>query len=296
PAGDEWLHETKYDGYRILCRLQRGRAVLSSRNGKDWTDRFRIVADAAVALPARAVLLDGEVAAVGRDGVTSFGALQRGADGDARLVYFVFDLLHADGMDLTGVALEARKDALRTIIGDAQGTLRYSDHVIGGGEACFRRACRAHLEGIISKRRDAPYVGGRGRTWLKTKCVQGQELVVGGFTDPEGTRVGLGALLLGVHDVDGRLRYAGKVGTGFGHAEAVALRARMDALTTNVNPFVERPPGATRVHWVRPVTVVEVGFTEWTTDGRLRHPTFRGLREDKAASTITRDAPSRRTP
>ncbi|MCW5891001.1 MAG: non-homologous end-joining DNA ligase [bacterium] len=290
PAGDDWLHESKYDGYRILCRVARGRVTLASRNGKDWTERFPAVARAAAALPVAAALLDGEVAVVGADGRTSFGALQNAAAGGGTLVYFVFDLLHRDGIDLTGVPLEARKQALRALIGGGRtGTLRYSEHVVGGGEAAFRAACRARLEGIVSKRRDAPYVGGRTRTWLKVKCAHGQELVVGGFTDPEGSRAGIGALLLGVHDADGRLRYAGKVGTGFMQAAALALRERLDGLRAPASPFLERPPGATHAHWVRPLLVVEVGFTEWTSDGRLRHPTFRGLREDKPATAIGRE-------
>jgi bifunctional non-homologous end joining protein LigD len=292
PAGDDWLHESKYDGYRIVCRIQGGRATLTSRNGNDWTARFPTVARAAEKLPVEAALLDGEVAVVGTDGLTSFGALQNAASAGGTLVYFVFDLLHRDGWDLTAAPLEERKRALRAVIGGKAGTLRYSTHVIGDGAAVFQAACRARLEGIISKRRDAPYAGGRSKTWLKVKCVHGQELVVGGFTDPEGSRVGIGALLLGVHDAEGRLRYAGKVGTGFPHATALDLRRRLEALAADANPFVERPPGATRAHWVRPVLVVEVGFTEWTSDGRLRHPTFRGLREDKPAKAIVRERPA----
>lgn len=293
PEGDAWLHESKYDGYRIVCRIQGGRATLTSRNGNDWTARFPAVAQAAAKLPVDTAWLDGEVAVVGADGLTSFGALQNAGSGGGTLVYFVFDLLHRDGWDLTAAPLEERKRALRAVVGGKNGgrtgTLRYSPHVIGDGAAVFRAACRAHLEGIIAKRRDAPYVGGRSRTWLKVKCVHGQELVVGGFTDPEGSRVGIGALLLGVHDANGRLRYAGKVGTGFPHATALDLRRRLEALAADANPFVERPPGAARAHWVRPTLVVEVGFTEWTADGRLRHPTFRGLREDKPAKAIVRE-------
>lgn len=289
PAGDAWLHESKFDGYRIVCRIERGRVTLVSRNGKDWTERFPTIARAAAKLPVRTALLDGEVAVIGPDGVTSFGALQNAGRGGGTLAYFVFDLLHRDGWDLRPAPLEARKRALRALIRGKAGTLRYSEHVVGDGDAVFRAACRAGLEGIIAKQRDAPYTGGRSRTWLKVKCVRGQELVVGGWTDPEGSRVGIGALLLGVHDAEGRLRYAGKVGTGFPHATALVLRERLEGLRAEANPFVERPPGATRVHWVRPVLVVEVGFTEWTSDGRLRHPSFRGVREDKPARAIVRE-------
>ena len=181
-------------------------------------------------------------------GLSSFNALQN-ALGGARTdepVYFVFDLLHLDGNDLTATPLEKRKDALRALLdaGGAGSTLRYSDHVAGNGEAFLRHACRMSLEGVVSKRRDAPYESGRGRSWLKAKCIQEQEFVVGGFTDPEGRRRGIGALLLGVHDADGKLAYVGKVGTGFSSRDAVDLRRRLDALAQPGSPFVRRPAGA----------------------------------------------------
>lgn len=293
PAGDGWLHEPKYDGYRILCRVLRGRVTLWTRNGQDWTARFPSIVRAAQRLSARAALLDGEVAVLLPDGVTSFGALQNVADAGGTLVYFVFDLLHRDGLDLRPAVLTARKEALGRLLGRGAGAIRYSPHVVGGGPAAHRRACRGGLEGIVSKQIDAPYVAGRTRTWVKVKCVKGQEMVIGGFTEPAGSRVGLGALLLGVHDARGRLHYAGKVGTGFAQAQALALRERLDALRTDTNPFAALPPAAARAHWVRPVLVAEVGFTEWTADGRLRHPTFRGLREDKPARTIVRERATR---
>src|SRR5262249_44778381 len=166
------------------------------------------------------------------------------------------------------------------------GTLRYSDHVVGGGKQFFRQACRFALEGVISKRRDAPYTPGRGRSWLKIKCIQEQEFVIGGFTDPEGRRSGIGALLIGVHDETGSLAYVGKVGTGVTDALAKQLRRQLDRLETSESPFATRTPGAGKAHWVRPTLVAEVEFTEWTPDGRLRHPSFKGLREDKPASAI----------
>src|SRR5262249_1953601 len=224
PDGDGWLHEMKFDGYRVLCRIE-GRSVrLLSRKGLDWTSRLPGIVSAAGRLGVRAAMLDGEVAVVLPNGVTSFNALQNtlgGAGGDEP-VYFVFDLLHLDGYELTGVPLEQRKEALRAVLeaGGAGTTLRYSDHVAGNGEAFLRHACRMALEGVVSKRRDAPYESGRGRSWLKAKCIQEQEFVVGGFTDPEGRRSGIGALLLGVYD-DGTLVYVGKVGTGFTSRMAV---------------------------------------------------------------------------
>ncbi len=296
PDGDEWLHEMKFDGYRVLCRIQRGGARLLSRKGLDWTARLPGVASAAARLGARSAMLDGEVAVVLPNGVTSFNALQNalGGDGGDALVYFVFDLLHLDGSDLTGVPLEQRKEALRALLemSSAGPTLRYSDHVAGNGEAFLRHACRMALEGVVSKRRDARYESGRGRSWLKAKCIQEQEFVVGGFTDPEGRRSGIGALLLGVHDDDGTLVYVGKVGTGFTSRMAAELRGRLDALGMPACPFVPRPPGVPRAHWVRPQLVGEVEFTEWTPDGRLRHPSWKGLREDKPAREVVRERPA----
>ena len=208
-------------------------------------------------------------------------------------MYFVFDLLHLDGRDLMGAALEDRKRALETLIGAGRdGAVRYSTHVVGQGDEFFRQACRLSLEGVVSKRRDRPYEPGRGRSWLKVKCIQEQEFVVGGFTEPKGTRTGLGALLLGVNGEGGALAYAGKVGTGFTEPVARRLRERLDRLQIPQSPFERRPPGAAGAHWVKPELVAEVEFTEWTEDGRLRHPAFKGIREDKAAADVVRERPA----
>ena len=286
----------KFDGYRVLCRIERGSVQLLSRNGSDWTDRLPGIARAASRLGARSAMLDGEVAIVMPNGVTSFNALQNalGGGGGDEPVYFVFDLLYLDGNDLTGVPLVERKEALRALLesGDAGPTLRYSDHVAGNGEAFLRQACRMSLEGVVSKRSDAPYQSGRSRSWLKAKCIQEQEFVVGGFTDPEGSRSGIGALLLGVHDESRRLVYVGKVGTGFSSRAAIEIRRKLDRLVQPSPPFATRPPGAARAHWVRPTLVGEVEFTEWTPDGRLRHPSWKGLREDKPAREIVRERPA----
>jgi bifunctional non-homologous end joining protein LigD len=293
PEGDGWVHEVKYDGYRIGCALEGGRATLWSRRGKDWTAQFPEVAAAARALPVRSALLDGEVAALLPDGRTSFQALQNASSngGRAALAYFVFDLLFLDGEDLARRPLLERKAALERLLGAARGVLRYAPHVAGGGAAVFREACRLGLEGIVSKRADQAYRPGRNASWVKTKCVLRQEVVVGGFTEPEGAaRDALGALLVGVHE-GGALRFAGKVGTGFTNALARALRARLDALEVKDCPFTPRPAGwlGKNAHWVRPVLVCEVAFTEWTSDGKIRHPSFQGLREDKRAEEVVRE-------
>jgi bifunctional non-homologous end joining protein LigD len=301
PAGDEWVHEVKLDGYRILARLDHGRARLVSRNGKDWTDEFPAVAAAVEGLDVRSALLDGEVAMVLPDGTTSFSAMQnRGSQKEAALTYFVFDLLHLDGRDLTPLPLRERKEALRGVLPRGRkGLLRYGDHVVGQGAAFFAEACRMGLEGIVSKRADAPYRPGRSRDWLKVKCTREQEFVVGGFTEPEGSRAGIGALVLGVHE-EGALRCVGKVGTGFTDKMARDLRRRLEALEQPGCPFTPTPKGMGRPRWVRPELVAEVDFTEWTPEGRLRHPSFKGLREDKAAGEIVREVakapPGARTP
>jgi bifunctional non-homologous end joining protein LigD len=238
PAGDAWAHEVKYDGYRIGCAVEEGRATLWSRRGKDWTREFPEVAAAARALPVRSALLDGEVAVLLPDGRTSFQALQNALTGrDRRLVYFVFDLLHLDGEDLAPRPLEERKAALERLVGGRGGIIRYAPHVVGDGAAVFREACRLGLEGIVSKRRSDAYRPGRHAGWVKVKCVLRQELVVGGFTEPEGAaRDGIGALLIGFHE-GGALRFAGKVGSGFTNAGARALRARLAKLETRESPF-----------------------------------------------------------
>jgi bifunctional non-homologous end joining protein LigD len=308
PGGAEWLHEIKFDGYRVVCEVRRGKAQLLTRHGKDWSDRFAPVAAAAAALPVDTAILDGEVTVLLPDGKTSFQALQEslGDGGDdrgrgglhgAEMVYFAFDLLYLDGYDLRPAPLAERKQALRGLldaagIGAGGGPIRWSDHVAGQGEDFYRQACRFGLEGIVSKRADLAYRSGRSKDWLKVKCLQRQELVIGGFTEPEGTRAGLGALLLGFYE-DGRLVYAGKVGTGFTAQMLVDLRRRLERSERQSPPFANPPRGAEArgAHWVAPKLVCEVAFTEWTRDGHLRHPTFQGLREDKPAREVRRELP-----
>lgn len=297
PRGPGWVHEIKFDGYRIGALLQGDAVHLISRNGKDWTAQFPEVARAVAALPAREAILDGEVCMVLPDGRTSFQALQNAFSGGSRsgLTYFAFDLVRLDGTDLGRRPLLERKAALAALLGRARSRLiRPSDHWDADGEAVLREACRLGLEGIVSKRADAAYRPGRNADWVKVKCILRQELVVGGFTEPEGAaRSGLGALLVGYHD-GGRLAFAGKVGTGFTNASATALRRRLDGLEVKESPFSPRPAGTLGrlAHWVRPELVAEVAFTEWTTDGKIRHPSFQGLREDKDPAQVVREAPA----
>jgi bifunctional non-homologous end joining protein LigD len=296
PSGDDWLHEIKYDGYRIGARVRKGRVSLYTRNGNDWTAAFPEIADAVRKLGLEDAVIDGEAAMVLPDGRTSFQALQNTGGGERRgtLVYFVFDLLRLDGENLERFPLDERKARLKKLVGRrTTGRIRFSEHVEGNGEAFFAEACRAGLEGIVSKRRDQPYRAGRHGGWVKAKCVQRQEFVVGGFTDPEGMRAGLGALLIGYYD-NGRLVFCGKVGTGFTHKLAVELRARLDRIEQKASPFTPPPPGSLgrNAHWVKPELVCEVVFTEWTSDGKIRHPSFQGLRADKNPKEIGREKPT----
>ncbi len=295
PVGDDWVHEIKLDGYRILLRIERGRVKLLTRNRQDWTDRFPAVAEAAAALPVKEALLDGEVVALDAAGVSSFQALQQASalEADRAIAYVAFDALFLDGRDLRREPLLERKRRLARLLKGRRGRLRYSAHFDEPGQEVYDRACRMALEGIVSKRKQAPYTSGRGPAWLKVKCVARQELVIGGYTDPEGARSELGSLLLGVHEPDGRLAYAGRVGTGFSRATLAALGPRLRKLTQRESPFAAdgpRPP-ARGAHWVKPVLVAEVAFTEWTRDGLLRHPAFEGLREDKPAVDVARERP-----
>jgi len=298
PQGDEWLHEVKFDGYRELCRIDEGRAVFLTREGQDWTSRFGSLVEAAQNLPVRRALLDGEVVALEEDGKTNFQLLQNSLkrNNTATLVYFVFDLLYLDGWDLTRSPLRERKSILQQILKPKRkekvsNALRCSEHWIGQGVKLFEESCRQGLEGIVSKKADQPYRSGRGRDWLKVKCSKNQEFVIGGFTEPAGSRSGLGALLVGVYDASGNLLYAGKVGTGFTQQSLKELRSRLNLLERDSPPFINAPRGAEArgVHWVEPKLVGAVAFTEWTADNLLRHPSFQGLRDDKPAAQVTRE-------
>ena len=291
PTGRGWLHEIKFDGYRMLCRIDRGRCQIWSRNGREWTRAFPSIAAAAIKLPVKSAWIDGEVVIPIEGGGTSFQALQNALSAGAEdaLVYFAFDLLYLDGFDLRAVPLVERKRLLKPLVSDA-GPVRYSEHFDTDGAVMLVNACRLGLEGIVSKRSDAPYVATRARNWVKVKCGKRQEFVIGGFTQGQGSRSGFGALLVGVYD-KGELRYAGKVGTGFDNAALKDIGALLQELGTDESPFVNPPRGAEgrRATWVKPKLVGEVAFTEWTRDGTLRHPSFQGLRLDKKASEVVRE-------
>jgi len=293
PAGDGWLHEIKFDGYRMLARIEDGRGRFI--NGKDWTAKFPELAKVLSSLPASEAIVDGEVCFVKPDGVTDFGALQA-AIGDKRtasLVYFVFDLVYLDGFRLDRAKLLDRKMLLARIMkSPPDDRLRYSDHHVGQGPAFFAAVRNAPgVEGIISKKADASYRPGRGRIGLKIKAAHREEFVVIGCTDPDRSRIGFGALVLGYYSqATGELTYAGGVGTGFNDKMLDELHGRLKAMATEY-PGVRLPKGVKRsgIHWVRPEIVVETRFTEWTRDGILRHPAFLGERLDKKAREVVLD-------
>ena len=293
PEGPAWVHEVKYDGYRMLCRIDHGEVRMVSRNAKDWTEHFPSLVQALARLQLDSAWLDGEVVVVDARGRSSFQALQNALSGapSGTLVYYAFDLLYLNGFDLRGVALAERKRVLQRLLADAPPGLKYSEHFAAPGREFRDQACGLGLEGMVSKRADLPYQAGRGPAWQKVKCERGQEMVVGGFTDPAGSREGFGALLLGVYEPDGRLAYSGKVGTGFDTEALHRISRALEPLEQKRSPFHNPPQGAEArgAHWVKPVLVAEVSFTEWTADGTLRHPSFKGLRSDKPATQVVRE-------
>jgi bifunctional non-homologous end joining protein LigD len=293
PQGNSWLHEIKFDGYRLMARLKKGRVKLITRNGKDWTRRFPELAARLAQLPVQDALLDGEVASFEQDGSTSFRKLQDSVGSATRpgrtdqLVYQVFDLLQLNDYDLRRTPLVIRKNALAQLLKtlNAGALVRYSDHIVGQGPEFHSHACELGLEGIISKKSGAGYRSGRHRSWLKTKCTLQDEFIVGGFSRPSGTRQGFGALLLGAYH-QMHLVYVGRVGSGFSSRQLQALHERLKALSIERSPFSGPVSDSTGVQWVAPELVVDVEFIERTQAGALRHPVFRGVREDKEPSEV----------
>ena len=295
-----WIYERKLDGERCLGYADSAGVRLMTRNRKDITTTFPEVAGAIAAGHHGDVIIDGEIVAF--DGPqTRFELLQHRLgviNPDAELLrtvpvqYYVFDILYAGGRDVRPLPLLERKEVLQRGV-TFGGPLQYTEHRERDGEEFYARACRAGWEGLIAKRADAPYRAGRNRDWLKFKCLSGQEFVVGGYTDPQRSRIGFGALLLGYYDAAGDLVYAGKVGTGFSNATLRGLGGRLAGLGQDANPFARGPlPRAHDVHWVRPALVAEIAFAEWTDSGELRQPRFQGLRDDKDAADVRREVPS----
>jgi bifunctional non-homologous end joining protein LigD len=299
PSGPGWLHEVKYDGVRVLASRAGADVALYGRAGQVFTPRYPEVVTALRALPLEQFVLDGEVVALDEAGRASFQRLQqrmhltRPADVErARTTVPVsavfFDALALDGRDLRRLPLAERKACLALAL-PARGVIFYGDHVVSHGQAFYEAAAEQRLEGILAKRADSVYTGGRTRDWLKVKCQLRQEFVVGGWTDPQGSRGWFGALHLGVYDDDGRLVYAGKVGTGFDEATLRRIWERLQPLARAGSPFDAGSPAGRGHHWIDPTLVAEVAFTEWTEDGGVRHPIFLGLREDKPPAECRRE-------
>jgi bifunctional non-homologous end joining protein LigD len=296
PSGPGWLHEIKFDGYRLEARLDRGKVQLLTRNRQDWTHRFPPIAKAVAALPAERALLDGELVVENEQGISSFSLLQTDLkEGRSdRFVYWVFDLLYLEGRDLTGEALVARKAALEKLLAGTagDGMIRYADHFDGEGPTIVKHASELGLEGIVSKRRDAPYRSGRSDNFIKVKFHLEQEFVVAGFAPSTAMTNAIGALIVAFHD-NGKLRYAGRVGTGYTHETARDLWKRLAKLRVE-RPPLEVPKTERRkdVNWVKPDVVVEAEYRGITHDGLLRQASYKGLREDKPAREVVREAPA----
>lgn len=295
PTGDQWFHELKFDGYRLLCHIDRRKVRFWTRNQKDWTDKFPNLSRAVQSIPATSAILDGEVIVLDPKQLSSFQKLQQAlGKGDDKLIYEVFDLIYLDGFDLTHCALKDRKSLLAKLFASTApgGPVRYSDHIEGNGAAFFNKACDHGIEGIVSKLASAPYESTRNRNWLKVKCGKRQEFVIAGYT-PSEKGLAFASLILGVYE-KGELVYSGRVGTGFSDKFRAELRKKLDKISLPTSPFATRPkePGLRDAHWVSPKLVAEVAFTEWTSDGSIRHPSFQGLREDKKPEEIRRESPA----
>ncbi len=291
-SDEGWIFERKLDGVRCVAIRDGGPVALLSRNDLSLNSRYPEIATALEAQPQQRFAVDGEVVAF--DGAqTSFAKLAQRGHTHVPVFFYIFDVLWLDGQDVRPLPLRTRKRLLRSELRFSDRALRFSSHRNGDGEAFFAEACRKRWEGLVAKRAASPYTSSPSKDWLKLKCEHGQELVIGGFTAPRGSRSEFGALLLGYYE-DDALRYAGKVGTGFDDATLRSLGERLTGLSQARAPFTDAASIREReVTWVKPELVVQVGFSEWTSGGRLRHPRFLGLRDDKAAAEVAREAPGR---
>ncbi len=295
PSGREWLHEVKFDGYRMQAQIAGTEIRLLTRTGLDWTKRFGTEIPAALAsLKCSDAVIDGEIVVLADNGVSSFSLLQAdlSASRTDRMIYYVFDLLRLNGEKLRKEPLVERKERLREFMESLpdDAAVRFSDHFVEPGKVMLKHACRMGLEGVVSKRADAPYRSGRTGVWIKSKCTQRQEFVIGGYLPSDKTGRGLRSLLVGYHE-GGRLNYAGRVGTGFSAKAGDDLKEKLDALKAKKSPFAAKVPGGKGLVWVEPELVAEVEFRSWTADRIIRHASFQGLREDKPAEDVVQETP-----
>jgi len=292
---EEWVFEVKFDGYRMLTRIENGEVRLITRNNNDWTDKLRPLQKELESMGLPDGWYDGEIVVHDANGRPNFGLLQLAFDGSnrAEIMYFIFDAPYLGGYDLRKVALVERRALLAGALEQAKKSklVRFSDEFGDDPEGLVAAACKIGLEGVIGKRRDSHYVSRRSPDWIKLKCGQRQEFVIVGYTDPKGSRKGVGSLLLATHDKDGKLRYAGNVGSGFNAESLRDVTARLKELDTDASPFPPRTVPGRKHHWVKPELIAEVSFSEWTEAGAVRHPVFQGLRSDKPAAGITRELP-----
>jgi bifunctional non-homologous end joining protein LigD len=290
--GTNWIFEIKFDGYRMLARVEDGRIRLITRNGNDWTAKLQQLKKALESMDLPDGWYDGEIIMPGAKGPSDFQALQGAFDSarTADIVYYLFDLPYCAGYDLRQVPLFERRAVLKRIVDRRpHGNVRLSEEFDAPPAQVLESACRIGLEGVIGKRRDSAYANRRSSDWIKLKCHLRQEFVIGGWTDPQGSRTGIGSLLLGVHDESGHLQYSGNVGTGFNEETLRDLRQRLDKLASSKSPFAPNSTIPRKPHWVKPELVCEVAFGDWTRDDRIRHSVFHGLREDKKALSVTRE-------
>jgi bifunctional non-homologous end joining protein LigD len=285
-----WIFERKLDGVRSIARRDSSGVRLLSRTDREMSGQFPELARALADEPCPDFVVDGEIVALDSRGVTSFARLQRRGKERVAVLLYLFDMMRHEGADLRELPLRERKSRLRRAL-RFEDPIRFTVHRNEFGEQLFEEACRKGLEGVIAKRADSPYRATRSRDWLKLKCHAEQELVIGGYTAPQGSRTDFGALLVGYFEGDS-LRYAGKVGTGFGRSTLAELGAKLRELETDESPFAEVRPVPRGTHWVKPELVAQIAFAEWTRDGRLRHPRYLGLRDDKPAREVVREEPS----